>query len=129
MARKTVAEVEAEMKKLEAELKAAKEKEDCRKREKRYIEASKKIMFVVIMLVFTVFLTCLYVVLRTYDTALAEGTLQQAVLFSAPVLTALIAKSGFENVRKGKIRERIIESKLSNNESVDFGAEDFRDSV
>ena len=129
MARKTVAEVQAEMKKLEAELKAAKEKEDCRKSEKRYIEASKKIMFVVIMLVFTVFLTCLYVVLRTYDTVLAQGTLEQAVWFSAPVLTALIAKSGFENVRKGKIRERIIESKLNNNEIVDFGAEDFRDSV
>ena len=120
MARRTVAQ-------LEEELREAKEKEDCRKREKRYIEASKKIMFVVIMLVFTVFFTCLYVVLRTYDTVLAQGTLEQAVWFSAPVLTALIVKSGFENVRKGKIRERIIESKISNNESVDYGTEDFRD--
>lgn len=114
---------------LEEEIKKVKEQEKCRKREKRYIEASKKVMFLVIILVFIVFFTCLYVVLHTFDTILAQGTLEQAVWFSAPVLTALIVKSGFENVRKGKIRERIIESKINNNESIDYGAEDFRDSV
>ena len=122
MAKKTISE-------LEEELKAAKEKENCIKKEKRYVEASKKVMFLVIILVFIVFFTCLYVVLHTFDTILAQGTLEQAVWFSAPVITALIVKSGFENVRKGKIREKIIDSKINNNEIIEYGAEDFRESV
>jgi cell division protein FtsL len=114
---------------LEEEIKKVREQEKCRKREKRYIEASKKVMFLIILLVFIVFFTCLYIAIRTYSTDLSIATLQQAVLFSAPVLTALIVKSGFENVRKGKIREKIIDSKINNNESIEYGAEDFRESV
>lgn len=114
---------------LEAEIKKLKDEEKSKKKEKMYVEASKKVMFLVIFLVFIVFFTCLYISIKTYSTDLSIATLQQAVLFSAPVLTALIVKSGFENVRKGKIREKIIDSKINNNESVDYGAEDFRESV
>lgn len=114
---------------LEAEIKKLKDEEKSKKKEKMYVEASKKVMFLVIFLVFIVFFTCLYISVKTYSTDLSIATLQQAVLFSAPVLTALIVKSGFENVRKGKIREKIIDSKINNNESVDYGAEDFRESV
>ena len=114
---------------LEAEIKKIKDEEKSKKKEKMYVEASKKVMFLVILLVFIVFFTCLYISVKTYSTDLSIATLQQAVLFSAPVLTALIVKSGFENVRKGKIREKIIDSKINNNESVDYGAEDFRESV
>ena len=114
---------------LEAEIKKLKDEEKSKKKEKMYVEASKKVMFLVIFLVFIVFFTCLYISVKTYSTDLSIATLQQAVLFSAPVLTALIVKSGFENVRKGKIREKIIDSKINNNESVEYGAEDFRESV
>ena len=114
---------------LEAEIKKLKDEEKSKKKEKMYVEASKKVMFLVIFLVFIVFFTCLYISVKTYSTDLSIATLQQAVLFSAPVLTALIVKSGFENVRKGKIREKIIDSKINTNESVDYGAEDFRESV
>ena len=114
---------------LEEEIKKVREQEKCRKREKRYIEASKKVMFLIILLVFIVFFTCLYISVKTFSVDLSIATLQQAVLFSAPVLTALIVKSGFENVRKGKIREKIIDSKINNNEIIEYGAEDFRESV
>lgn len=65
-------------------------------------------MFAIMLLVFIVFFICLYLSLKLNDSNLASHTLDRAVIFSAPVLTALITKSGLENRQKGKIREQII---------------------
>ena len=93
--------------------------------DKRHIETSKKLMFAIMLLVFIVFFICLYLSIKLSDSKLASHTLDRAVIFSAPVLTALIAKSGFENRQKGKIREQII-NRMDN---VELGAEDFRNGV
>ncbi|EHL11065.1 hypothetical protein HMPREF9629_00602 [Peptoanaerobacter stomatis] len=95
------------------------------KKDKKYIETSKKLMFAIMLLVFIVFFICLYLSLKLNDSNLASHTLDRAVIFSAPVLTALITKSGLENRQKGKIREQIIK-KMDN---VELGAEDFRNGV
>ena len=100
-------------------------KEEENKRDKRHVETSKKLMFAIMLLVFIVFFICLYLSVKLNDSNLASHTLDRAVIFSAPVLTALIAKSGFENRQKGKIREQIIK-KMDN---VELGAEDFRNGV
>jgi hypothetical protein len=42
---------------------------------------------------------------------------------------AIIAKSGFENLSKGKIRSQIIKNKIENNEELIEGSEDFRNGV
>lgn len=94
-------------------------------KDKKYIEASKKLMFLIIALVFIVFIENMYLSFNLKSVDLAKDTLDKVVLFAAPVLTALIVKSGFENIRKGKIREQII-SKLDN---VELGQEDFRNGV
>lgn len=95
------------------------------RKDKHYIETSKKLMFAIMLLVFIVFFICLYLSLKLNDSTLASHTLDRAVIFSAPVLTALIAKSGFENRQKGKIREQII-NRMDN---VELGQEDFRNGV
>ncbi|MBS6063780.1 MAG: hypothetical protein KH972_07915 [Peptostreptococcaceae bacterium] len=102
-------------------LKAEDNKKECN-RDKKYIEASKKLMFLIIALVFIVFIENMYLSFNLKSVDLAKDTLDKVVLFSGPVLTALIVKSGFENIRKGKIREQII-NKLDN---VELGQEDFR---
>ena len=95
------------------------------KKDKHYIETSKKLMFAVMLLVFIVFYICLYLSVKLNDSKLASHTLDRAVIFSAPVLTALITKAGLENRQKGKIREQILE-KMDN---VELGQEDFRNGV
>jgi len=94
-------------------------------KDKKYIEASKKLMFLIIALVFIVFIENMYLAYILKNVDLAKDTLDKVVLFSAPVLTVLIAKSGFENRQKGKIREQII-NRMDN---VELGQEDFRNGV
>ena len=95
------------------------------KKDKKYIETSKKLMLAIMVLVFIVFFVCLYLSIKLKSDMLASHTLDRAVIFSAPVLTALIAKAGLENRQKGKIREQILQ-KMDN---VELGQEDFRNGV
>lgn len=107
------------------ENKRKQEKEKNIKKDKKYIETSKKLMLAIMLLVFIVFFICLYLSIYLKSETLASDTLQKAVIFSAPVLTALIAKAGLENKQKGKIREQIIRKM----DKVELGDEDFRKGV
>lgn len=120
--RKTVAE-------LEAELKAAKEKEEYKKRERSYVEASKLTLFIIVGIVIGAFFIASYLAIITGDTTSATNNLEILTNWAQIVLVAIIAKSGFENLSKGKIRSRIIANKIRNNENVTEGAEDFRNGV
>ena len=122
MAIRTVAQIEAE-------LKAAKEKEECEKRDKRYIEASKMTLFIIIGIVIFAFFIASFLAFITNDTGAATNNLQILTNWSQYVLIAIIAKSGFENISKGRTRDRIIKSKIDNNENITIGVEDFRESV
>lgn len=122
MARRTVAQIEAE-------LKDAKEKEEGEKRDKRYIEASKMTLFIIIGIVIFAFFMASFLAFITNDTGAATNNLQILTSWSQYVLIAIIAKSGFENISKGRTRDRIIKSKIDNNEDITVGIEDFRESV
>lgn len=119
---KTVAE-------LEAELKAAKEKEKTKVRERRYVEASKLILFVIVGIVIGAFFIASYLAIITGDTTSATNNLEILTNWAQIVLVAIIAKSGFENLSKGKIRSQIIKNKIENNEELIEGSEDFRNGV
>ncbi len=114
---------------LEAELKAAKEKEKTKVRERRYVEASKLTLFVIVGIVIGAFFIASFLAIRTNDTTSATNNLEILTNWAQIVLVAIIAKSGFENLSKGKIRSQIIKNKIENNESITDGAEDFRESV
>lgn len=120
--RKTVAE-------LEAELKAAKEKEEYKKIERRYVEASKLTLFIIVGIVIGAFFIASYLAIRTNDTSSATNNLEILTNWAQIVLVAIIAKSGFENLSKGKIRSQIIKNKIENNEELIEGSEDFRNGV
>lgn len=120
--RKTVAE-------LEAELKAAKEKEKTKVRERRYVEASKLTLFVIVGIVIGAFFIASFLAIRTNDTTSATNNLEILTNWAQIVLVAIIAKSGFENLSKGKIRSQIIKNKIENNEELIEGSEDFRNGV
>jgi len=119
---KTVAE-------LEAELKAAKEKEKTKVRERRYVEASKLTLFVIVGIVIGAFFIASYLAIITGDTTSATNNLEILTNWAQIVLVAIIAKSGFENLSKGKIRSQIIKNKIENNEELIEGSEDFRNGV
>ena len=120
--RKTVAE-------LEAELNAAKEKEEYKKRERRYVEASKLTLFIIVGIVIGAFFIASFLAIRTNDTSSATNNLEILTNWAQIVLVAIIAKSGFENLSKGKIRSQIIKNKIENNEELIEGSEDFRNGV
>lgn len=120
--RKTVVE-------LEAELKAAKEKEKTKVRERRYVEASKLTLFVIVGIVIGAFFIASFLAIRTNDTSSATNNLEILTNWAQIVLVAIIAKSGFENLSKGKIRSQIIKNKIENNEELIEGSEDFRNGV
>ncbi|SKB28264.1 hypothetical protein SAMN02745120_0590 [Acetoanaerobium noterae] len=114
---------------LEAELKAAKEKEKIKVRERRYVEASKLTLFIIVGIVIGAFFIASFLAIITGDTTSATKNLEILTNWAQIVLVAIIAKSGFENLSKGKIRSRIIANKIRNNENVTEGAEDFRNGV
>jgi heme/copper-type cytochrome/quinol oxidase subunit 3 len=122
LARKTIAALEEEIKKV-------KEEEKCIKREKRYIEASKLTLFVIVGIVIFAFFIASYLAIITGDTSSATNNLEILTNWAQIVLVAIIAKSGFENLSKGKIRSRIIQKRIENNEEVVEGSEDFRNGV
>ena len=114
---------------LEAELKAAKEKEEYKKRERRYVEASKLTLFIIVGIVIGAFFIASYLAIITGDTTSATNNLEILTNWAQIVLVAIIAKSGFENLSKGKIRSQIIKNKIENNEDLLEGSEDFRNGV
>ena len=114
---------------LEAELKAAKEKEKTKVRERRYVEASKLTLFIIVGIVIGAFFIASYLAIRTNDTSSATNNLEILTNWAQIVLVAIIAKSGFENLSKGKIRSQIIKNKIENNEELIEGSEDFRNGV
>ena len=114
---------------LEAELKAAKEKEKTKVRERRYVEASKLTLFVIVGIVIGAFFIASFLAIRTNDTSSATNNLEILTNWAQIVLVAIIAKSGFENLSKGKIRSQIIKNKIENNEELIEGSEDFRNGV
>ena len=114
---------------LEAELKAAKEKEKIKVRERRYVEASKLTLFIIVGIVIGAFFIASFLAIRTNDTSSATNNLEILTNWAQIVLVAIIAKSGFENLSKGKIRSQIIKNKIENNEDLLEGSEDFRNGV
>ena len=114
---------------LEAELKAAKEKEKIKVRERRYVEASKLTLFIIVGIVIGAFFIASYLAIITGDTSSATNNLEILTNWAQIVLVAIIAKSGFENLSKGKIRSQIIKNKIENNEDLLEGSEDFRNGV
>ena len=114
---------------LEAELKAAKEKEKTKVRERRYVEASKLTLFIIVGIVIGAFFIASFLAIRTNDTSSATNNLEILTNWAQIVLVAIIAKSGFENLSKGKIRSQIIKNKIENNEELIEGSEDFRNGV
>ena len=114
---------------LEAELKAAKEKEKIKVRERRYVEASKLTLFIIVGIVIGAFFIASFLAIITGDTTSATKNLEILTNWAQIVLVAIIAKSGFENLSKGKIRSQIIKNKIENNEELIEGSEDFRNGV
>ena len=70
-----------------------------------------------------------FLAIRTNDTSSATNNLEILTNWAQIVLVAIIAKSGFENLSKGKIRSQIIKNKIENNEELIEGSEDFRNGV
>ena len=104
-------------------------KENEIKKDKKHVETSKKLMFAIMLLVFIVFFMCIFLSLNLKSVELASHTLDRAVIFSTPVLTAIIVKSGFENRQKGKSRDKMIENMMTQGQDIKLGDEDFRNGV
>lgn len=124
-----LSDLELKKAELELELLAEKERVRCEKRDKRYIEASKLTLFVIVGVVIFAFFIASYLAIITGDTSSSTNNLEILTNWAQIVLVAIIAKSGFENLSKGKIRGQIIKNKIDNNEDVLEGSEDFRNGV